>query len=195
MHAGPARAGPARWARQHRTMHNIEYKAELRDIDLARSICRALKAAPIITMEQVDTYYRIPSGRLKKRECAGEPTEYIFYDRPDRTRPKLSHFVIYTEPQALERFGTSPLPVWVTVRKRRELYMHRQVRIHLDTVEGLGQFLEFEAMVSVGFNIAKCHEAVEHLKRAFGPALGEPIACGYSDLLAAEHDLKPEPNA
>ncbi len=173
-------------------MHNVEYKAELRDIELARAICRALKASEIITMEQVDTYFRIPSGRLKKRECAGEPTEYIFYDRPDRTRPKLSHFVIYTEQRALERFGIQPLPVWLTVRKRRELFMHGQVRIHLDTVEGLGRFLEFEAMVSVGFNIARCHEAIEHLKKAFAPVLGEPIACGYSDLLATEADLQAE---
>lgn len=173
-------------------MHNVEYKAELRDLDLARSICRALKASPIIIMDQVDTYFRIPSGRLKKRECTGEPTEYIFYDRPDRTRPKLSHFVIYSEPQALERFGVRPLPVWVVVRKRRELFMHGQVRIHLDTVEGLGRFIEFEALVSVGFNIARCHEAIDKLKRALAPALGEPIACGYSDLLAAEAALEPD---
>lgn len=173
-------------------MHNVEYKAELRDIELARAICRALKASEIIAMEQVDTYFRIPSGRLKKRECAGEPIEYIFYDRPDRTRPKLSHFVIYTEQRALERFGIQPLPVWLTVRKRRELFMHGQVRIHLDTVEGLGRFLELEAMVSVGFNIARCHEAIEQLKQAFAPVLGEPIACGYSDMLAAEMDLQAE---
>lgn len=173
-------------------MHNVEYKAELRDLELARAICRALKASEIITMDQLDTYYRIPSGRLKKRECPGEPTEYIFYDRPDRTRPKLSHFVIYSEKQALERFGTQPLPVWVVVRKRRELFMHGQVRIHLDTVEGLGKFLEFEAMVSIAFNIAKCHAAIERLKQAFAPVLGEPIACGYSDLLAAEGELEPK---
>lgn len=173
-------------------MHNVEYKAELRDLDLARSICRAIKASPIIVMDQVDTYYRIPSGRLKKRECPGEPTEYIFYDRPDRTRPKLSHFVIYSEQQALERFGVRPLPVWVVVRKRRELFMHGQVRIHLDTVEGLGRFLEFEALVSVAFNIARCHEAIENLKRSFAAVLGEPIACGYSDLLANEPELEAE---
>lgn len=176
-------------------MHNVEYKAELRDLPLARSICRALKASPIITMEQTDTYFRIPSGRLKKRECPGEPTEYIFYDRPDRTRAKLSHFVIYTETQALERFGIQPLPVWVIVKKRRELYMLGSVRIHLDTVEGLGHFLEFEAMVSVSFNIAKCHEAIDKLKKALGPALGEPIACGYSDLLANEAELNAKPEA
>lgn len=175
-------------------MHNVEYKAELRDIALARAICRTIHASEIITLNQTDTYFRVGAGRLKKRECEGEPTEYIFYDRPDRTRPKLSHFVIYSEQQARERYGLQPLPVWLVVKKRRELYMHGQVRIHLDTVDGLGTFLEFEAMVAVGFNVARCHEAIEHLKRQFTPVLGEAIACGYSDLLAGEAE-HPSPRA
>ncbi len=104
-------------------MHNVEFKAELRDLPLARSVCKAIGATFILTLEQTDTYFRVAAGRLKKRECAGEPTEYIFYDRENRARPKLSHFTIYSEAQAVERFGAAPLPVWVVVRKVRELYM------------------------------------------------------------------------
>jgi len=170
-------------------MHNVEFKAELRDLPLARSLCRALGATWIIAMEQTDTYFRVPSGRLKKRECPGEPVEFIFYDREDRSPPKLSHYAIFSETQAAERFGLAPLPVWVVVKKARELFMLGSTRIHLDTVEGLGKFLEFESLVSPSNSAAKCHRTVADLRRRLGPALGEPISCSYSDMLAAQAEL------
>lgn len=169
-------------------MHNVEFKAELRDLPLARSICRSLRATRVGVLAQTDTYFRVMSGRLKRRETEGEETEWIFYDRANRTRPKLSHFTLYDEAHAQERFGSSPLPVWLTVRKNRELWLLGNVRIHLDEVEGLGTFLEFEAMVSRDHNLARCHEAIAGLRKAFGPALGEPIDCGYSDLLEQERE-------
>jgi adenylate cyclase, class 2 len=167
-------------------MKNIEFKAELRDIDLARSICRATGATTVASVEQTDTYYKVTQGRLKKREVPDEPTEWIAYDRPDRSQAKASTFTIYTEEEAAARFGTAPLPVWVVVRKRRDVFMWRNVRIHLDQVEGLGTFLEFEALVSRKDPVPRCHEALNELRAALAPVIGEPIACSYSDLLASD---------
>ncbi len=164
-------------------MHNVEFKVELRDVQLARSIARAHGAAFIDAVEQVDTYYRVPTGRLKKRETTGEPVEFIFYDRDDRSRPKLSHFTIYTEAQATARFGAAPLPVWLTVKKVREIYLLGNIRIHIDTVDRLGTFLEFEALVGTNHPVATCHKAIADLREVFSPVMGEPISCGYSDLL------------
>ena len=170
-------------------MHNVEYKAELRDLAVARAACKAVGAAHIITLEQTDTYFRIPSGRLKRRECPGEPTEWIFYDRKDEARPRLSCFTIYSDSQARERFGVAPLPELVVVRKTRDLYLYENTRIHLDQVEGLGTFLEFEALVSPGFPVAKCHATVDQLRATFTPALGEPLSCSYADLLIAAQEF------
>lgn len=164
-------------------MHNVEFKAELRDLDLARAICRRLGATPIASFEQVDTYFSVPSGRLKRRETQGEPAEYIFYERANRTRPKLSHFSIYSEAQAAERFGTTPLPTLVVVRKFRELFMLGSTRIHLDQVDGLGTFLEFESLVSRENNLADAHATIGNLRQQFTTALGEAISVSYSDLL------------
>lgn len=169
-------------------MHNVEFKCELRDLQLARSILRAKEGSFIGELKQTDTYFRIPSGRLKRRDCEGDPVEYIFYDRANRSQPKISHFVIYSEPQAMERFGLAPLPVWVVVRKTRELWMIGNSRIHLDRVESLGNFAEFEALVCRDHNIARCHESIAELRRLLAPALGEPIDCSYSDMLARESE-------
>lgn len=167
-------------------MHNVEFKCELRDLPLARSILKSKAASFIGELRQTDTYYKIPSGRLKRRDCEGEPVEYVFYDRPNRTLPKLSHFTLYSEQQALERFGLSPLPVWVVVKKVRDLWMMGNTRIHLDRVEGLGNFVEFEALVCRDHNAARCHESIAELRRLLSPALGEAIDCSYSDMIARE---------
>lgn len=169
-------------------MHNVEYKAELRDLEMARATCRAVGAAYITTLHQTDTYFRVPSGRLKRRECTGEPTEWIFYDRSDESRPRLSSFTIYSDAQARERFGVNPLPELVVVRKSRELYLIDNVRIHLDEVEGLGRFFELEALVSPGFPVPRCHAAVDRLRATFGPVLGEPLSVSYADLIEQEQD-------
>lgn len=167
-------------------MQNVEYKCELRDPDIAVAVCRRLGANHVGTLAQTDTYFRIPDGRLKRRETVGEPVEWIFYSREDASRPRLSKFIIYSEAEAKARYGEMPLPVWLVVKKARELWLKGGVRIHLDNVEGLGRFLEFEAMVSRRHDVATCHRAIEELRQAFGPALGEAISCSYSDLLEAE---------
>ncbi len=171
-------------------MQNVEYKAELRDIDLARTIAAALRVPYVMTSQQVDTYYRIPDARLKKRQIEGSLVEFIFYSRINRIRPKLSQFTIYSEHQARERFGAELPPVWKVVKKIREIYMSDGVRVHLDTVDGLGGFIEFEALVCPERNLARCHEAIDKLRKAFAPAMGEAIACSYVDLIAQDDELK-----
>lgn len=166
------------------TMRNVEFKAELRDLPLAISVCEALGARYVGLLEQTDTYFRVADARLKKRETTGEPTEWIFYERPDSSSPKISRFMIYSEAEALERFGFSPLPVWVVVRKSRELMLLGNVRIHLDIVRDLGTFIELEAMVTKGCSESRCRESIAQIRGALGPLLGEPISSGYSDLLA-----------
>ncbi|MBL0926157.1 MAG: CYTH domain-containing protein [Phycisphaerales bacterium] len=188
-------------------MQNVEFKCELRDPDLARLIAAKIGAKPVGVLRQTDSYYRIPDGRLKKRETEGEPTEYVFYHRLNRVKPKLSHFSIYSEEQFRERYGEAAaeggLPLWVIVRKSRQVWMwtaatsagEGSVRLHADEVEGLGWFFEAEALVSPRQHLGICHEIVENVREAFGPALGEMIAVGYSDMLAAQQQADPPPGA
>jgi len=167
-------------------MQNVEYKCELRDPELARLLCARLGAVRAEETEQVDTYYRIPDGRLKGREADDMEVEYIFYHRANRLRPKLSHFTIYTREDAKRRFGELPLPVWLVVRKHRVTWLYKNVRIHLDSVEHLGQFIEVEALVSPAHHAGQCHMLVDGIREKLRPATGEPIAGSYADLMALE---------
>jgi adenylate cyclase class 2 len=166
-------------------MENVEFKAELKDLDLARAICRAIGAQEVATLVQTDTYFRLPEGRLKKRETEGQPTEWIVYERADEPGVRLSRFHIYDEAEATERFGEREPAVWVVVKKVREVWMLGRVRVHLDRVEGLGNFLELEALICARQRKDAAEAAVAELKADFMPALGETIAVSYSDLVAA----------
>lgn len=169
-------------------MLNVEFKSELRDTDLARDVLLTLGARFAGEVHQTDTYFRVGIGRVKRRETVGQPTQFIVYDRADVASPKISRFELLSEDQAGIRFGKTALPVWLVVRKLRRLFLLDNIRIHLDSVESLGNFLEFEALVTPDCGTEACHAAVTRLREALAPALGEPVSGGYSDMLARQAD-------
>jgi adenylate cyclase class IV len=174
-------------------MQNIEFKAEIRDIAAARRQCALVGAVPAGRFRQSDLYFRVPEGRLKRRESrndAGAVTvEWIFYRRPDTAASRIAQYTILTDEQARVRFGEGTLTAWKRVVKTRELWMVGNVRVHLDEVEGLGQGIEFEAVVSPRHDLAECRMMVQHLREQFAPIMGEAIAGSYESLAA---ELPPE---
>ena len=83
--------------------------------------------------------------------------------------------------------GRQSLKEWVRVVKRRELWLLDNVRIHLDEVEQIGNFLEFEAIVDADHDTRSCHETIKHLRVVFRLTMGEPVGPSYSDLVAQEN--------
>ena len=173
-------------------MQNIEFKAELRDPDAARCQCEVLGATQVGVLRQTDTYYKLADGRLKKREAPGEPIEWIYYHRNDSVKPRMSNYSILTDDQARRRWGTKTLRQWLVVVKKRQLWMIDNVRIHLDEVDELGKFIEFEAIVSKNRDVKECHLAVNHLREVFGPVMGEPVSPSYCDLMAQVESARKE---
>ena len=72
------------------------------------------------------------------------------------------------------------------VRKRRELWLWHNVRIHLDEVDGLGNFLEFEGVVAPEADEAISRRRVDQLVTEFAIASSDQIGMSYSDLLMAK---------
>ena len=72
------------------------------------------------------------------------------------------------------------------VRKRRELYLWQNVRIHLDEVKGLGSFIEFEGVVSASAGEQLSRQRVDFLTDEFSIAPADQIGVSYSDLLMAK---------
>lgn len=70
----------------------------------------------------------------------------VQYVRPDISGPKLSTFNVLdvNEPEKLRQMLAASLGVLGEVKKTRFLFLYEQTRIHLDKVDGLGTFMEFE---------------------------------------------------
>jgi adenylate cyclase class IV len=160
---------------------NIECKLRLRDPEAARAIARDLGAAHAGVLEQEDVFYAHPGLRLKRRATVGRPIEWILYDRSDDAAARASRYELLTDDEARARFGDLGAPVGV-VRKRRDLWLLDNVRIHIDSVEGRGDFLELEAVVGEGYSPEACRASVDRLLAALAPALGEIVPVAYVDL-------------
>lgn len=71
----------------------------------------------------------------------------------------------------------------MVVSKRRRLFQWRDARIHLDQVDGLGAFLEFEAVAPERSDLADEQQKVRYLREAFAVKSEDLIDCSYSDLI------------
>lgn len=168
-------------------MKNIEFKAELRDLELARATCLALGAHRVAMLMQTDGYVAVPEGRLKRRverdvEAGLESARWIWYDRADRIGARASRWTALDDAQVAVRWpGLDRTEIRVIV-KRREFWRLGNVRIHLDAVVGLGNHLEFEGLVGIGDSAEETRRTIETLVEKFRPALGEPVSGSYADL-------------
>ena len=130
---------------------NIEIKARTAEQDKIRALLRERAARFVGEDHQIDTYYRVPRGRLKLRQGTIE-RNLIYYERPDQQGPKASNVMLYKPgpDAALKEILTQVLGVLVVVDKRREIYFIDNVKFHLDRVDHLGAFVEIEAIDTDG---------------------------------------------
>jgi predicted adenylyl cyclase CyaB len=168
-------------------MRNIEIKARLADLDAARAIALGIGAAPHAVEEQTDRYYTLDAGRrVKLRTIRGSRAELITYDRPEGTGVRASDYTVTAVRDEAAGLCLVPKsPPLVVVRKRREVLLWQNVRIHLDRVEDLGTFLELEAVVDAGHDDAVCRAQVATLMMALGLVDADLIRASYAELLPA----------
>lgn len=169
-------------------MSNIEIKARYSDLEKARRIASRLKADTIGMLRQVDTYFKTRSGRLKLREFGDGTAQLIPYAKDYRSGPMRSDYVLLAtnQPEPVKALFDRLLGIEFVVDKRREVFLIDNVRVHLDRVEGLGNFLEFEAVVALDTaeEMARETEKVNELMREFDIAGADLIDCSYVDLLS-----------
>jgi len=162
---------------------NFEFKACLRDPAHVRATLKRLRARFLGMDHQVDTYFRVPAGRLKIREGRIE-NSLIFYQRTDRAQARRSTVEMMLLPRrnSVRAILAGALGVLAVVDKRREIYFVGNVKIHLDRVRGLGTFLEVEAMTRSG-DIKKVRAQAVKFQKLFKIAPKDIVPQSYSDLI------------
>jgi predicted adenylyl cyclase CyaB len=161
---------------------NVEIKARCPDPEQVRALLRQRKARCAGLDHQVDTYFRVPEGRLKLREGNIE-NALIYYRRPNEAGPKTSDVLLYPSSPGLKEVLVTVLGVLVAVNKQREIYYLDNVKIHIDRVEGLGSFVEIEAAGDEHTDRGALQRQCVELTTAFGIREQDLVAKSYSDLL------------
>jgi adenylate cyclase class 2 len=165
---------------------NIELKAPDPDPAASERACRALAATDGGLLAQRDTYFAVERGLLKLREDTAAGTgELIFYLRARENGLRASAYwrAPAVEPEAWRALLAAAHGVSGVVTKRRRLFLYRNVRIHLDDVEGLGSFVELESVLAEpGAESPDEARALRDVVAALGLAGRETIAGGYLEL-------------
>lgn len=163
---------------------NIEIKARLTNPESIRNILKSKNALFKGTDHQIDTYFKIDTGRLKLREGNIE-NNLIYYSRSNKAGPKQSDVILIkaTDPN-LKELLLKVLKVLVVVDKQREIYFIDNTKFHIDKVKDLGCFVEIEVIDKTGkIRIEKLTEDCEKYIKLFNISKTDLVSESYSDLI------------
>jgi len=134
---------------------NLELKIRVTSHQSLKKILEQIGAENKGMLNQIDVYYSVPNGLLKLRIENGNES-LIFYNRNENDKNRWSDFEVLQFANAKgEKFFNNLFDVEVIVKKKRRLFYYDDTRIHLDTVNNLGNFVELETLVINGKSDAK----------------------------------------
>jgi adenylate cyclase class IV len=166
---------------------NIEIKATVPDLATIREKAAALASGPAQCLHQTDTFFAVPTGRLKVRAFPDGSGELISYERANDAGPTESVYtrVACAEAGLLSSALARALPIRGIVEKAREVFLAGRTRIHLDQVERLGSFVELEVVLGPEDTAAQGHRDARDLLQALEIPETALVAHAYIDLLEA----------
>ena len=164
---------------------NVEIKARAADFTRQRDRAAALCGRPPEILRQEDVFFPVSAGRLKLRILDPARGELIFYHREDSPGPRPSRYEIFptAEPERLRRILAEALGVRGVVRKTRTLFRLGATRIHLDQVEGLGEFLELEVVLEEAQPVEEGERLAREIATRLGIRESDQVEVAYLDLL------------
>ena len=167
----------------------IEIKARCNDPLSIEEILKGQNAEFRGVDHQIDTYFRVATGRLKLREGNIENT-LIHYNRPNQSGPKQSDVTLFktpTEAASLKKILTDSMGILTIVDKKRSIYFIENVKFHIDEVKTLGHFVEIEAINSENINTvlspAALHKQCRFYIEMFNIQKSDLLSHSYSDMI------------
>jgi len=163
---------------------NVEIKARLDDADRLHTRMHEIADSGPVEIFQDDTFFNVPDGRLKLRVFADGSGELIYYRRPDVAGPKESFYLIASaeNPDTLREVLAHACGISGRVRKVRTLFLVGRARVHLDSVEELGDFLELEVVLREEEAFSTGEAEARHLLGLLGIRDDQLVEGAYLDL-------------
>lgn len=127
---------------------NLEIKLYVNSFDPILQALKQIDASYEGILSQKDIYYKVRNYLLKLR-IEGDSLQLIKYKRNESGGDRFSDYDILTlSGEDPEFFLKDIFEIEAIVDKKRELYLYKNTRIHLDTVKDLGTFIELETIVT-----------------------------------------------
>jgi len=163
---------------------NLELKARVENHEAIKHILKNIGATFEKILDQKDIYYKVEDGLLKLRIENGNYS-LIKYNREEEKSDRWSnYYVVKMEGTETGLLFSSLFPIETEVLKKRELYLYKDTRIHIDTVENLGKFIELETVVHGEREYAK--ELFDEMIELLNLDLSDQIRSSYRDLILAQ---------
>jgi len=165
-------------------LKNLEIKAKCKDFKLIILSLKKIGAKYKGVLNQTDTYFPVKQGRLKMRAINNKQYELIYYHRANRKSERYSVYEIVNIKNGKDMLSllAGSLKVLCKVKKKRELFIYENARIHLDTVQNLGKFIEFEIVCRTKKDEKEAPGKMKFLKKEFGISEKNSVSVSYSDL-------------
>jgi adenylate cyclase, class 2 len=166
-------------------MKNLEIKAKCKDFNCSKQAIKNIGAIYNGVLNQTDIYFQVKQGRLKMRIINNNRYEIIYYQRANSKTERYSNYEIVNLKNGKELLSllTRSLNILCEVKKKRELYIYENVRIHLDTVEKLGKFIEFEIVCKSKTDEKEAPGKMKFLKKKFEIRKENLVKYSYSDII------------
>jgi adenylate cyclase class IV len=166
---------------------NIEIKARIDGIEVLLTHARTLADGEPELIEQDDSFFHVAHGRLKVRQLGDGSAELIHYHRGNGTEARASDYVRVpvAHAAALREALARGCGLRGRVRKRRWLLRLGQTRLHLDRVEGLGDFIELEVVLREGQSDDEGRNIAERWMERLGLQRAPRLGGAYVDQLDA----------
>ncbi len=166
---------------------NVEIKAtlEAREFASVKDRAREISDSGPEVLFQTDIFFHCATGRLKLRKFDVGTAELIAYDRPDQVGPKTSSYIRVDcpYPDSMREALTRSLGIKGIIKKRREVFLTGQTRIHLDQVENLGEFLELEVVLNADESEQHGVRTANSILEKLGIPSPSLVAGAYIDLM------------
>jgi predicted adenylyl cyclase CyaB len=168
---------------------NVEIKARIKSRDSVFPKAAALADEGPVDIIQDDTFFACPNGRLKLRTFSPEEGQLIFYRRADQKGPKECFYITSATaaPDTLRECMSLAYGQTGRVRKKRTLFFAGRTRIHIDRVDGLGDFLELEVVLGDGESAEAGEAVARELMEKLGVQSNQLIEGAYLDLLGLQN--------
>jgi adenylate cyclase, class 2 len=164
---------------------NIEIKARCKNHKALEEVMQKMNFPFEGAEHQTDTFFNVPNGRLKLREYNNKSAVLIPYIRPDVSTPRNSDYVLLDvkDPNQTIDILENMFGLRLIVEKSRKIYMYDNIRVHLDHIEDLGDFIELEGVITNPSQREETLQKIDLLMSLFDISDEDIVLNAYVDML------------